>query len=244
MVHNRPFIALSASGSNPETPGGFRKLECSTAYTHAIALAGGIPGLLCEEEPEAAASLYDALLLTGGGDLEPSLFGETMLNDTVNVDSIRDAFELPLVRAFIAAGKPVMGICRGAQVINVALGGTLYQDLREQLGFVHSDSRLRHFVNAEEGSVLHCLFGARFRVNSTHHQAVRDLGSGLHVTARSPEGIIEAFEHESLPILATQFHPERLTGLTGEQVTPDFLPLFEHFVALCRGNAARTPRSK
>lgn len=230
----RPFIALSTSGNNPEKPGNYRTLECSTAYTHAIALAGGIPGLLCEEAPEAAASLYDALLLTGGGDLEPSLFGETKLNDTVSIDPIRDAFELPLVRAFLAAGKPVMGICRGAQVINVAMGGTLYQDLREQLGFVHSDVRLRHFVNAQEGSVLRRLFGERFRVNSTHHQAIRDLAPGLHATAYSPEGIVEAFEHDSLPILGTQFHPERLTAREDEPFTPDFLPLFEHFVGLCR----------
>lgn len=238
MYDHRPFIALSASGREPENPGSFRTLECSCAYTRAIAMAGGIPGLLCEQAPEAAASLYDALLLTGGGDLEPSLFGETLLNDTVHVDPVRDGFELPLVRAFLAAGKPIMGICRGEQVINVALGGTLYQDLREQLGFIHFDTKLRHFVNTAEGSVLRRLFGERFRVNSTHHQAVRDLGEGLRATARSPEGIIEAYEHESLPILATQFHPERLCGLTGPQVTPDFLPLFEHFVAMCRENAS------
>ena len=239
MFNNRPFIALSASASDPEKPGSFRTYECSRAYTHAIAMAGGIPGLLCEEAPEAAAALYDALLLTGGGDLEPSLFGETKLNDTVHIDPLRDAFELPLVRAFLAAGKPIMGICRGEQVINVALGGTLYQDLREQLGFVHFDPQLRHFVRTEEGSVLRRLFGETFRVNSTHHQAICRLGEGLRATAFSPEGIIEAYEHETLPILATQFHPERLCAENGGTVTPDFLPLFEHFVAMCREHAQR-----
>lgn len=238
MYNHQPFIALSTSANDPETAGGFRTLACSSAYPRAVAMAGGIPGLLCEQAPEAAAALYDALLLTGGGDLEPSLFGETALNDTVHPDPIRDGFELPLVRAFLAAGKPIMGICRGEQVINVALGGTLYQDLPAQLGFIHSDAKLRHFVNTTEGSVLRRLFGERFRVNSTHHQAVRDLGKGLRATAHSPEGIIEAYEHESLPILATQFHPERMTGLEGPQVTPDFLPLFEHFVALCRESAS------
>ena len=237
MFHDRPFVALSISGNDPDKPGSFRTFECSSAYSHAIAMAGGIPGLLCEEAPEAAAELYDALLLTGGGDLEPSLFGETKLNDTVNIDPARDAFEMPLVRAFLAAGKPIMGICRGEQVINVAMGGTLYQDLREQLGFVHYDPKLRHFVHTTEGSVLRRLFGETFRVNSTHHQAVRDLGEGLRATALSPEGIIEAYEHEALPILGTQFHPERLCGENGQGVTPDFLSLFEHFVALCRENA-------
>ena len=125
MFHDRPFVALSISGNDPDKPGSFRTFECSSAYSHAIAMAGGIPGLLCEEAPETAAAIYDALLLTGGGDLEPSLFGETKLNDTVDIDPARDGFEMPLVRAFLAAGKPIMGICRGEQVINVAMGGTL-----------------------------------------------------------------------------------------------------------------------
>lgn len=237
MYNNRPFIALTVSGNDPDKPGNFRTFECPSSYSHAIAMAGGIPGMLCEEAPETAAAIYDALLLTGGGDLEPSLFGETKLNNTVDIDPARDGFEMPLVRAFLAAGKPIMGICRGEQVINVAMGGTLYQDLREQLGFVHYDPKLRHFVHTTEGSVLRRLFGETFRVNSTHHQAVRDLGEGLRATALSPEGIIEAYEHETLPILGTQFHPERLCGDNGKGVTPDFLPLFEHFVALCRENA-------
>lgn len=238
MFSNQPFIAISANGRESEKAGGFRTLECSTAYIRALTRCGAIPALLCEEGIDAAAALYDGLLLTGGGDLDPALFGEEVLNDTVRIDPVRDAFEVPLARAFIAAGKPVFGICRGAQVVNVAMGGTLYQDIPEQLGFVHFDWKLRHFVQAAEGSALYRLFGERFRVNSTHHQGIRDLAPGLRATAVSPEGIIEAFEHESLPVLGTQFHPERLT-LTDDPFTPDFLPLFDHFVSLCRKHAAR-----
>lgn len=234
MLNNRPVIAISPNGVAPKNPGSYRTLECSTAYTRALAQAGGLPVLLCEEAPETAVQLFDGLVLSGGGDIDPSLFGESILNDTVNIDAVRDAFEVPLIRAFCDAGKPVLGICRGMQVVNVALGGTLYQDLPEQLGFVHFDLKLRHYVTTTHGSVMHRLFGEHFRVNSTHHQAVRDLAPGLRMSAKSPEGIIEAFEHDTLPVLGTQFHPERMTGLTDDLRTPDFLPLFEHFITLCR----------
>lgn len=239
MINNHPIIAISPNGVAPKAPGGFRTVECSTAYTKALARAGAMPVLLCEEAPQEAAKLFDALVLSGGGDIDPSLFGEAVLNDTVNIDAIRDGFEVPLIRAFRDAGKPVFGICRGMQVINVALGGTLYQDLPEQLGFVHFDMKLRHYVDAAEGSMLHALFGARFRVNSTHHQAVRDLAPGLLMTAASPEGIVEAFEHETLPIFGTQFHPERMSGGAEDSRTPDFQPLFDRFVAICRENAGK-----
>lgn len=239
MINNHPIIAISPNGVAPKTPGGYRTVECSTAYTKALARAGAMPVLLCEESPEEAAQLFDALVLSGGGDIDPVLFGETILNDTVNIDAIRDGFEVPLIRAFRDAGKPIFGICRGAQVINVALGGTLYQDLPEQLGFVHFDMKLRHYVDTAEGSILRELFGARLRVNSTHHQAVRDLAPGLRLTAASPEGIIEAFEHETLPIYGTQFHPERMSGNTEDTRTPDFQPLFDRFVEICREHAGR-----
>ena len=125
------------------------------------------------------------------------------------------------------------------QVINVALGGKLYQDLPEQLGFIHFDMKLRHYVTAAEDSILRELFGERFRVNSTHHQAVRDLAPGLRMTAVSPEGIVEAYEHETQPIMGTQFHPERMSGGAQDERTPDFQPLFDRFVEICRENAGK-----
>ena len=119
------------------------------------------------------------------------------------------------------------------------MGGTLYQDLVEQKGWVHFNAQIRHEVYAEEGSVLYRLFGPKFRTNSTHHQAVKDLAPGFHVTARSVEGIVEAYEHDTLPILATQFHPERLTGILWDDRTPDFRPWFEYFVELVRKHAEK-----
>ena len=151
----------------------------------------------------------------------------------------RTAFEKPLFQAFLDRGKPILGICRGCQFINAVMGGTLYQDLVEQKGWVHFNTQIRHEVYAEEGSVLYRLFGPKFRTNSTHHQAVKDLAPGFHVTARSVEGIVEAYEHDTLPILATQFHPERLTGILWDDRTPDFRPWFEYFVELVRKHAEK-----
>ena len=136
-------------------------------------------------------------------------------------------------------GKPILGICRGSQLINVCMGGTLWQDLLEQKGWVHMNGQIRHDVYAEEGSILYNIFGKQFKTNSTHHQAVKDLAPGFHVTARSIEGIVEAYEHDTLPIYATQFHPERLTGILWDDRTPDYKPWFEHFVNLVKEHAEK-----
>ena len=195
--------------------------------------------ITCGRCAEEMADLCDGLLITGGPDLEPEVYGEQPLNDTVKPMPERTAFEKPLFQAFLDRGKPILGICRGCQFINAVMGGTLYQDLVEQKGWVHFNTQIRHEVYAEEGSVLYRLFGPKFRTNSTHHQAVKDLAPGFHVTARSVEGIVEAYEHDTLPILATQFHPERLTGILWDDRTPDFRPWFEYFVELVRKHAEK-----
>ena len=204
----------------------------------AIDLAGGVPLLTAECCVSEMAELCDGLLLTGGEDINPALMNEKPLNSSVKWDDIRDDFEMRLFSAFMEKGKPVFGICRGSQVINVAMGGSLYQDLVEQLGYVHMNTKIRHGVRAEKGSLLERLFGESFNVNSTHHQAVKDLAPGLVCTARSVEGIVEGFEHKSLPVFATQFHPERLTNIMWDSRTPDFAPLFKYFVDLCALRAA------
>ena len=230
----KPLICVSGDRRVMETDSRRWFNELNNAYTDALCRAGAVPLLTCERCAEEMAQLCDGLLLSGGADLDPVLYGEEILNDTVKIKPERDEFEMALFRAFCALDKPIFGICRGCQVINVALGGTLYQDLVEQKGLVHSDPDLRHEVRAETGSVLHELFGSSFFTNSTHHQSIKDAAPGLRVTARSAEGIVEAFEHESLPVFATQFHPERLTGELWDDRTPDFAPLFERFVALCK----------
>lgn len=229
MLQGKPLICISTDTDSKSDPKK-RVLNNNLVYARAVAAAGGIPlpgSELCVEE---MADLCDALLLSGGADVDPDLYGEEPLNDSVQPDPLRTAFEKPLFHAFLARKKPILGICRGSQMINVLLGGTLYQDLPLQLGYVHMNGDIRHPLFAEEGSVLHQLFGKEFRVNSTHHQAIKDLAPGLHVTGRSIEGIVEAYEHDTLPILATQFHPERLTGELWDDRTPDFAPYFRHFI--------------
>lgn len=238
MSHFRPLIAITNDSDHFEVPAPSRRsLVCPVVYAQVTAKAGGVPMLTTEQCPEELAQRMDGLLLSGGGDLAPETFGEKARFDNLRIDEVRDAFEVPLARAFLKRGKPIFGICRGIQLLNVVLGGTLYQDLPREKGVVHSGERLFHEIAAGRDSVLGRLFGERFMVNSLHHQAIRALGAGLRATATAADGIVEAIEHESLPVLGCQFHPERISCLTGEYSTPDFLPLFEYFVAMCRERA-------
>ncbi|MBQ2866723.1 MAG: gamma-glutamyl-gamma-aminobutyrate hydrolase family protein [Clostridia bacterium] len=236
MINGKPIICVTNSSNHVSTKGeATRDLWLNDTYAAAVSKAGGVVVIPGERNAEDYADFCDGLLLTGGPDIEPEVYGETKLNDTVKCDPIRTAFEIPLTKAFIAKKKPIFTICRGFQLINCVLGGSLYQDIVEQLGYVHIHPNiLRHNITAADGSIMHRLFGKEFKVNSYHHQAVKELGEGLRVTARSVEGIIEAYEHESLPIFGVQFHPERLTGSRYDGKTQDFAPLFEHFINMAK----------
>jgi len=239
MLNGKPLICISSDVRRMESDPRRMVTEIYQTYTSSVFSAGGIPMITCDVCAEDMADLCDALLLTGGADIDPELYGEEKLNDTVHASPERTAFERPLFEAFLKRGKPILGICRGIQLINVCLGGTLWQDLVEQKGWVHMHPDIRHDIYAEEGSILHRLFGPQFKVNSTHHQAVKDLAPGLRITARSIEGIVEGFEHESLPIFAVQFHPERLTGILWDDRTPDFAPFFEYFINMAKEYAEK-----
>lgn len=168
---------------------------------------------------------YDGLILCGGGDVHPRYFGEN-INGANNIDERRDEAEFALIEAFLRAGKPILGICRGIQVLNVYFGGTLYQDLDN--ASVHSsfaEHDLLHPVLSVKGSMIHSLYENEFTVNSFHHQAVGMLGKGLIATAFCGE-VIEAVEHESLSVFGVQWHPERV----GE----DGIKIFRNFVDICR----------
>ncbi len=239
MFQDKPLIALSCTSNHQ--PLTSRVISNPMAYSNAIAAAGGIPVYAPECLPTDFADLCDGLLLTGGMDIDPTWYREDALNESVELDALRDPYEFELTRAFLARKKPILAICRGFQLINVALGGDLYQDLLAQMGFVHQNSQIRHPFYAEEGSILHQLFGPVFRVNSTHHQAVRKLGKGLKVTGTSVEGIVESFESEDPEqlIWGTQFHPERLTGVQWDDRTPDFAPYFAAFVEKVKEHAGQ-----
>ena len=149
-----------------------------------------------------------------------------MWNETVEIDSVRDRSDSLLARAALACGKPVLAICRGSQLMNVILGGSLYQDLPSQFSGSVAHSGKTHKIALEEGSVLAGLYGTdSLTVNSMHHQAVKDPAPGIRITARSADGIVEAWETPQ--IVAVQFHPEKMLA-AGDSA---WLPLFKAFVS-------------
>jgi putative glutamine amidotransferase len=210
-------------------------------YLESVRRAGATPlELTLADDPAAIAATADGLLLTGGGDVDPALYGATPHATYSAAEPGRDAFEIALVRAVLDAGKPVFAICRGMQVLNVALGGDLVQDIPTEVnGAVHHDVRepryaLAHEVWTTQGSRFSTLMreklvdGESCQVNSRHHQAVKHLGTDLEVVATAPDGVIEAVERPGAFCLGVQWHPENFWR-TGE-----FRPLFEGFVDACR----------
>lgn len=165
---------------------------------------------------------YDCLVVCGGGDIHPEFYGQTPSGNDGVYDVEYDRFELSVIGDFIKSGKPILGICRGMQSINVAMGGTLIQDIPSQLGLNHNsygNTVCQHEIKISRNSRISSSLGIRFIVNSYHRQCVHILGSDLYVAAASHDGVIEAIESNTLPVLGVQWHPERMSGNT----------LFEHF---------------
>ena len=189
------------------------------------------------------ARVLDGLVLQGGADVSPSTYGEDALSPEWAGDRLRDVYEIELVHEFIEAGKPVLGICRGAQLINVALGGTLYQDIPSQLAQsgVHRTEdyeKHRHQVRFEPGSRLARLYpGVKEAVvSSIHHQSIKALGRGLRVEAWSePDAVVEAIRGEGKSYLfGVQWHPE--FHYPGDQGALDSGPILEEFLRAARGS--------
>lgn len=182
--------------------------------------------------PEVSTD-YDGLVLCGGDDLTPSWYGQ---ENTAcgKIDPHRDAAEMALLDAFVKAGKPVMGICRGHQIINVYFGGTLHQHMEKTPDHRQSyEHYCTHPVKAAPGSIVGRLYGKYFPVNSYHHQGIDRLGKDLIVTAES-ENVIEAIEHQHLPVFSVQWHPEKLSF---DWARPDAVngePLLRYFVEMCK----------
>jgi putative glutamine amidotransferase len=204
-------------------------------YVNAVLSAGGQPVVAyC---PQFSLD-YDGLLLTGGGDIEPALYAPS--NDgSESIDYDRDLAELELLGAFLALRKPVMGVCRGHQVINVGLGGTLRQHIGDDLCRFHRHTSEHngdkvHSVYSADGSWYRNTYGDVFSVNSSHHQALNQLGGGLRPVLWSESGIVEAVEHDSLLIVSVQFHPERMTGINTRPDTVDGGAIFARFLELCQ----------
>ena len=229
MSSTRPNIAVAACimHEDPLRPLFKGKALYYTEQKMARALwrAGGMPLAHVDipEDPEACIDEHldrcRGLLLQGGTDCAPESYGETPLKDEWSGDPRRDAYETRLIAAAMKRKMPILGICRGAQILNVALGGTLYQDIGTQVdgALEHRNwepyDELSHAVTLEKDSWIHEVYGAsEIQANSVHHQAVKDLAPGFRVTARAPDGIIEAFERIEGEqwMVAVQWHPEWL----------------------------------
>ena len=229
----RPLIGITGNfdeGTLKLLPGYFRSIEAAGGLAVVIP-----PRPTCDGDTAALLDRLDGLLLSGGADINPLYTGEDPVPALHGINSERDRFELGLVRLAYDRQIPMLGICRGIQLLAAALGGTVLQDLATALPGTslvkHSQDAPRstatHFVTAEEGSLVERLLGKRFAVNSFHHQAVGDPGPLFRVTARSADGVVEAMEStEMKSVMGVQWHPECfLQG--GDE---DMMPLFHHFV--------------
>jgi putative glutamine amidotransferase len=183
-------------------------------YSAQVTAAGGLPVMLTSAASiEALAERLDGLVLTGGSDVDPSHYGAEPDPNLGVVEPERDEFELALLDAVAAAGRPVLGICRGLQVINIWAGGTLHQHVPEHLQLDRPPAERVHDVKVDPATPFGRRYPGEICVNTYHHQAIDELGDGLVVVGRSPDGIIEMIEHERHPMVAVQWHPELLDDL-------------------------------
>ena len=218
-----PLIGITTSVTVDKVP---ERAYVNGTYIRAVQAAGGIPLLLTPHfTPEVQAALWqrlDGLVLTGGGDIEPVRFGEARHPAVDDVSPARDELEIGLTQRAVADEVPLFAICRGVQVLNVALGGTLVQDLPSEWpdALAHSQKAPRHEPSHAvkvmgEGTRLGRVLGAlEIEVNSMHHQAIKRLGEGLREVAWAPDGVIEGVEMagEKRFVLGVQWHPEELVG--------------------------------
>ena len=202
--------------------------ELTVNYAEAVTAFGGIPYNFYR--PEADADRYDALILSGGADVDPFFYGQEN-TACFGIDKARDEAEFKLIEAFRKAGKPILGICRGPQVLNVYFGGTLTQHLptAERHQWTKTGDNV-HETDAEPGSFLASLYGTHFAVNSAHHQGVDRIAEDLRAVQTAPDGTIEACVHKDEPIWSVQWHPERMCLGRARTDTVDGGKVFEWFV--------------
>ena len=202
-------------------------------YLDALA-ASGARGETGRDFPFPEA--YDGLLLPGGCDVNPARYGKARIEQET-IDDELDALQFETLARFLEAKKPVLGICRGHQLLNIAFGGTLIQHLpgAEKHQSLVTEADNIHTAHMEENTFLYQIYGSRCIVNSSHHQGVEIPGKGLIISARSEDGVIEGMEHESLPVWSVQFHPERMCFKHRREDTADGSRLFRCFLEQCRG---------
>lgn len=232
----KPVIGITTTPFvEPQDHGTFRRYLVSVPYVRAVEAAGGL-ALILPPQSEAAtqlANMIDGLLLTGGADMAPELYGDADVHEaTYGVDPERDSFELELFNVVMTQQKPIFGICRGIQVMNVALGGTLVQDLPTQhpgatdVGHRQHErgvvaSQPSHQVSAALPDLFPIFDGDTLSVNSFHHQAIRDIAPPLCAVATSPDGLVEAVVmRDRRDVFGVQWHPELMFDTHDEHLRP------------------------
>lgn len=197
----------------------------STLYGSCLAAVHAVGMLYSGADPSHSAARCDGLLLSGGGDLHPTLYGQQKVSDSLCIDPVRDKEEQALFEAFYRRRKPIFGICRGMQAINVFLGGTLHQD-------IPAHSNCCHTIRCT--GALSALLDDTVRVNSYHHQSVDRIAPPLVASAHAHDGTIEALFHPFAPILGVQWHPERMVPPYCEDISSvNHLTLFRWLTERC-----------
>lgn len=241
-MNKRPIIGISGSmiidqgGMFP----GYKRSYVNNDYVKAVINAGGIPLIIPmnmdDEIIEAQINMVDGLILSGGHDIDPLLFNEEPHQKLGGIYPDRDRFDFLIIKKAMGKKMPILGICRGHQVINVANGGSLYQDLSLIDGcyIKHNQGELSdvktHTISIEKNSVLNQILGDVTCCNSFHHLAVNKVAPGFKVVARSKDGVIEAIERIEKPlVMGIQWHPEMLAG-----VDENMLNIFKYFIKECK----------
>ena len=219
---------------------GLERVNLTNAYVDAIEKAGGVPIVVPvntnKENIKAQVSAMDGIIISGGDDVNPNLYKEEPVRELGYINPIIDEFDIEVIKVALEMNKPILGICRGLQVLNVALGGSLYQDLKYIKGshIKHNQETKTylgtHYIDIKENSILKEIIKEKVLVNSYHHQSVKTLGNNLKVIAYSNDGIIEAVQKENEKfVLGVQWHPELMVDYSEYM-----LNLFKRFVDECR----------
>jgi putative glutamine amidotransferase len=238
-----PLIAITADFSGPEQAG--LKIDqeptfsLASRYCDAIQNAGGLPIIIPHSQSRTQIrhimQRVDGLLISGGGfDIDPSYYGEQPITQLGKIKAQRTFTEMESIALGLQEDLPMLGICGGAQAINVALGGSLYQDIATQLPHARGHQQNHsngHVIELLRGTLLHKIFKRQtMKVNTTHHQAIRDPGKGLVINATASDGLIEGIESTKHSfVLGVQWHPEVLA-----QRSPEQRKIFSSFISICK----------